>query len=249
MRLNRYLARCGVASRRAADRLIEQGRIQVNGVVIRELATQVQPGEDCVRVEGREVRLPDQSVYLMLNKPAGYDVTRHDRFAERTVFDLLPDDLPGEVQAVGRLDRPTTGLLILTSDGELAHRLMHPRYEIEKVYITRANKPATKAQLKKFVSGVQLSDGPARALRVQTIGGDRGPPALRIVMTLGRKRIVRRLCQAVGYDLTHLHRERIGSLKLIALAPGEHRRLTDKEIEALRREVGLSPLNVIGSEN
>ena len=246
MRLNHYLARCGVASRRGAEKLILAGDVSVNGVVTRALATQVRTGHDRVEVRGKPVTPPSRRLYLMLNKPAGFDVTRRDRHAPRTVFDLLPGDLPPSVQPVGRLDRATTGLLLLTNDGDLGFRLTHPRYQVEKEYIARGAAAASDDQIARLLSGIDLEDGFAKAAGVKRIGSknDRARGAARqkglsIVMHQGRKRIVRRLCKAVGYPLQELHRTRVGPLELGDLATGHWRELGPEEIEKLYRAAGL----------
>lgn len=248
MRLNRYLAQCGVASRRHAEDLIAGGRVTLNGAPARTPALQVEPGKDRVEVDGEVVELPAGFAYYLMHKPAGFDVTRADRFAERLVYDLLPPDAPAAVQAVGRLDRETTGLLLLTNDGDLAFRLTHPRFEVEKEYLAFGEGPPTEAQIRIMLRGVELEDGPARADRVERIGareaerlGLPGMPAagLRLVIHQGRKRIVRRLCEAAGYPLIALHRTRVGGLELGGLKMGEVRQLGAEEIAALRREAGL----------
>lgn len=248
MRLNRFLAQCGVASRRNAEKLIEGGRVKVNGDVVRKPAAQVDLWIDKVEVDGSAVRPPVDFFYFLLHKPAGYDVTRRDRFAPRVVYDLLPDSAPDSVQAVGRLDRDTTGLLLLTNDGDLAFRMTHPRFEVEKEYLAFGETRPAKAQISKLLRGVELEDGPARADRVEPISvqharrlgvGDVEHEGLRIVIRQGRKRIVRRLCAAVDWPLVRLHRTRTGPLSLGDLSEGQCRELTLREIAELRKHVGL----------
>ncbi|MBI3736510.1 rRNA pseudouridine synthase [Candidatus Sumerlaeota bacterium] len=232
MRLNRYLAQCGAGSRRSVEDFIREGRVRLNGAVTREMGTQVDPASDRVELDGKEVRPAESPVYIMLNKPAGYDVTRRDPHSGRTIFDLLPSDLPASVQAVGRLDRDTTGLLLLTNDGELAFRLTHPRHGVEKEYLCFGPRPATRDQLDQLVSGVALDDGLARALKAENV--ETPSRALRMVVSLGRKRIIRRLCKAVGFELTALHRSRVGPIALGDLQEGNSRGLTAHEIAGLR---------------
>lgn len=250
MRLNRFLAQCGVASRRNAEKLIEAGRVFVNNVETRKPATPVDPSVDQVQVDGKVIRLPVDFLYILLNKPAGYDVTRHDRFAKRLVYELLPRDTPDSVQAVGRLDRDTTGLLLLTNDGDLAFRLTHPRFEVEKEYLAFGHRNPTMDQIRRLLQGMELEDGPARADSVDTIGSEAAAAlglermehdGLRISLHQGRKRIVRRLCEAAGYPLVALHRIRVGNLTLGRLPSGECRRLKPDEARRLRRHVGLAP--------
>lgn len=249
MRLNRFLAQCGIASRRKADELILAGKVVINGHIIRDLGTRIDPENDRVEVAGHAVTLPRAGhAYWMLNKPEGYDVTRRDPHSEQTIFDLLPKDAPRALQPVGRLDRPTTGLLLLTDDGELAHRLTHPSYGIEKEYLAYGSERAIKSQIASLLRGVELDDGPAKAVAVEELQPPRGGrqpsgfhrgPRLKIVMHEGRKRIVRRLCAAVGYPLQALHRSRVGPLKLGSLHEGESRTLTTHEVTLLRRAAGL----------
>lgn len=248
LRLNRFLAQCGIASRRNAERLIGQGRVRVNGTVVRTPATVVDSDADRIEVDGKVVRLPVGLLYFLLNKPAGYDVTKRDRFARHVVYELLPPATPASVQAVGRLDRDTTGLLLLTNDGELAFRLTHPRFEIEKEYLAFGETRPTPAQIAHLLRGVDLEDGPARADRAEPVPagvarglglGDLTQDGVRIVIHQGRKRIVRRLCAAVDLPLVALHRTRVGAMELGSLKPGEWRRLEPTEVAELRRSVGL----------
>lgn len=248
MRLNRYLAQCGVASRRNAEKLIAARKVTVNGEVATSPALQIDLEADSVEVEGRAVSIPTEHQYLLLHKPAGYDVTRGDPFAERIVFELLPKDLPGSVQAVGRLDRNTTGLLLFTNDGDLAFRIIHPRFLLEKEYIAVGEQRPTREQAETLVAGVELEDGPAKAIRAErcsagelkNFGLNSSNGGLRIVMHQGRKRIVRRLCSAIDFPLRQLHRSRLGPLELGDLQQGKFRELTESELQLLRGAVGLS---------
>lgn len=249
MRLNRFLARCGLGSRRSVERLILEGHVALNGTTVQELSTRIDPERDRVEVNGRAVRLPDESIYLMLNKPAGCDVTRRDPHAKDTVFDRLPADLHESVQPVGRLDRATTGLLLLTNDGDLLFRLSHPRYEVEKEYIATGSESPSDDQIHRLLEGVDLDDGSAKAIRVERVAEDDAVGgqteedrrhSLRIVMHQGRKRIVRRMCDGVGFPLDRLHRVRVGSVRIGKLTIGSHRSLTAGEVHALRDEVGLT---------
>lgn len=248
IRLNRFLAQCGVASRRNSEQLIGDGRVTVNGDVVRTPASRVDPEVDRIEVDGKAVQPPVDFFYFLLHKPAGYDVTRRDRFAPRVVYELLPDSAPDAVQAVGRLDRDTTGLLLLTNDGDLAFRLTHPRFEVEKEYLAFGELRPTKAQVAKLLRGVELEDGPAQADRAEPVSPEQArregmndvkTEGLRLVIRQGRKRIVRRLCAEVGYPLERLHRVRTGPLCLGDLREGKCRRLTAREVAALRRHVGL----------
>jgi len=226
MRLNAYLARAGVASRRKADELIKAGRVRVNGEPGR-LNTFVQ-STDRVEVDG-EVVAKQKLAHVLLHKPAGVVTTARDPQGRRTVVELVPG-VP-RVVPVGRLDAETTGALLLTNDGELAHRLAHPRYGVEKTYVVDVEGEPTDATIARLARGVELEDGvtaPARARRLA-----RG----RIELTIheGRNRQVRRMLDAVGHPVTHLHRSVYGGLTLGGLEPGAWRELEPSEVERLRK--------------
>jgi 23S rRNA pseudouridine2605 synthase len=230
MRLNAYLARAGVASRRAADELIKAGRVRVNGSP-GELNTFV-GDRDAVEVDGRPVG-KQRLAHVMLHKPGGVVTTARDPQGRPTVVELVPGGT--RVVPVGRLDADTTGALLLTNDGRLAHRLAHPRYRVDKVYEVdlEGNPPA--GALRRLAEGVELDDGPTAPARVRRLG--RG----RIELTLheGRKHQVKRMCEAVGHPVRRLHRSGYAGLTLEGLAPGASRTLTRDEVAALRRLVGL----------
>lgn len=228
MRLQAFLARAGVASRRKAEELILKGLVRVNGEVA-HLGQKVGP-DDLVEVAGRRVEWPRERLVLALHKPRGYTTTRSDPHARRTVFELLPQ-VPG-LQAVGRLDRESEGLLLFTNDGELLFRLTHPRYGVRKVYRVWTERGALpEAVCRKLVEGVALEDGPARALACRPAPGG-------AILTLGegRKREVRRMLQAVGYPVKRLLRLQVGPIRLGNLPPGKWRRLSEEEVAALLRE-------------
>jgi 23S rRNA pseudouridine2605 synthase len=229
VRLNAYLARAGIASRRAADELIKAGRVSVNGER-GELQTFVGAG-DTVELDGRPVA-KQALAYLLLHKPAGVVTTASDPHGRPTVVDLVPGE--PRVVPVGRLDADTTGALLLTNDGQLAHRLAHPRYEVEKVYRAEVEGDPSEDALRRLREGVDLEDGrtaPARARRLR-----RGRLELRIHE--GRKHQVKRMCEAIGHPVRGLHRSRYAGLDLRGLAPGEWRPLTAQEVTALRELVG-----------
>jgi 23S rRNA pseudouridine2605 synthase len=237
-RLNRYLARHGVASRRGADQLVEQGRVQVNGHPAR-LGTLVDPAGDRVTVDGRPVgdALPLRT--LIANKPPGVVSTRTDPQGRRTVLDLVDD--PVGLYPVGRLDADSRGLLLLTSDGDLALRLTHPRYGVTKRYQATVEARATPTALRRAVDGVALDDGPARALEARLLTTTRAGDVVELTMAEGRKREVRRLLAAVGLPVTDLCRVAVGPLTLGHLREGHARPLTGAEHRALYESVGLTP--------
>ncbi len=236
MRLQKFLSRAGVASRRAAERMIRDGRVRVNGEIVREMGVTVS-AEDTVVVDGREVTR-EPPVWVMLHKPAGYVTTRDDPRGRPTVYDLLPAEYESLFH-VGRLDLDSEGLLLLTNEGGVANRLMHPRYEVDRVYRVEVEGTLSPEERRALLAGVELEDGPARAHGVEVVAGmpvDGGRPGTRveIVMREGRKREVRRLMDAVGHPVRRLVRERLGPVSLGDLPEGEWRELREREVEALR---------------
>ena len=228
MRLNAYLARAGVASRRGADELIKAGRVRVNGEP-GALNTFVEPG-DRVELDGRELT-PQRLAYVLLHKPAGVVTTARDPQGRTAVVDLVPQE--PRVVPVGRLDADSTGALLLTNDGPLAHRLAHPRYEVEKVYEAEVEGEPGGEALRRLREGVELDDGRTAPARVRRLG----PSRLELSLHEGRKHQVKRMLEAVGHPVRRLHRSRYADLALEGLGPGESRELAGPEVEALRRLV------------
>ena len=230
MRLNAYLARAGVASRRGADELIKSGRVTVDGAP-GELNTFVETA-NVVRVDGREVG--KQALrHLLLNKPRGTITTARDPEGRPTVVDLVGGDV--RVVPVGRLDRDTTGVLLLTNDGPLAHRLAHPRYGVEKTYVAEVQGEPGEEVLQRLAEGIELDDGPTAPARAALLG----PSRLELVLHEGRNRQVRRMLEAVGHPVVKLRRSRYAGIGPGRLRPGEWRELTRDEVRRLRRLVGL----------
>ncbi len=229
-RLQKYLARAGVASRRKAEKLIVAGRITVNGETVTKLGTQVQPG-DVVWFDGEPVE-PEKLEYHLLNKPAGVISAVSDERGQRTVTELVPSQ--ARLFPVGRLDRDTTGLIILTNDGRIAHELMHPRFEVDKVYRAEVRGEVKEEALVRLRRGVKLEDGVTSPAEAASTGGSRrGNSVVELVIHEGRKRQVRRMLEAVGHPVIHLHRKRYAMLTDDGLPPGESRPLTGGEVEAL----------------
>ena len=240
-RLQRGLARAGLGSRRGVEDLIREGRVRIGGRTAR-LGDRVDPSSDRVTVDGVPVPLDPDLRYLAVNKPAGVTTTMRDAHASRTIADLLP---PGpRLFPVGRLDRDTEGLVLLTNDGELAHRLQHPRYGIEKEYLAEVEGSPGRAAVVALETGIRLDDGMARAVRASIVGrrGDRS--ALRVVMAEGRKREVRRMLEAVGHPVRRLVRVRVGPIRLGRLRPGAARPLENDEVTSLYRSTGLGEASV-----
>ena len=228
MRLNAYLARAGVASRRGAEELIRAGRVRVNGEVA-GLATFVEP-RDTVEVDGNPIE-PEPLTYVLLHKPAGVVTTARDPQGRPTVVGLVAHER--RVVPVGRLDADTTGALLLTNDGPLAHRLMHPRYEVDKVYEAEVEGAPSDDALAQLAEGVELEDGKTSPATVERLGRSR----IELTIHEGRKHQVKRMLQAVGHPVRHLHRSRYAGLMLEGLAPGEWRELTSEEIKRLKEPV------------
>lgn len=231
-RLQRYLARSGVASRRAAEEVIAAGRVRVNGEVVTAMGVKVTDGVDAVEVDGVLVRPMASHVYFALNKPAGFVTTLSDPEGRHTVAELLPQ-VGRRLFTVGRLDYETTGLLILTDDGEFAHRLMHPRFHVEKSYLATVDGIPDEGDLVRLRSGVQLDDGPTAPASAEIVSTHTKSAVVRLIIREGRKRQVRRMLSAIGHPVSGLHRERFGPVPLGDLAPGATRPLDEGEVAAL----------------
>ncbi len=236
-RVQKVLAAAGIGSRRACEELIAAGRVCVDGELV-ILGGKADPTTQVITVDGERIHTNPLLVYLLLNKPTGVVTTVTDPQGRPTVMDLVPS--APRVYPVGRLDRDTEGLLVLTNDGELANRLAHPSYEVEKTYVAQIRGPAKRRSLRTLLEGVDLEDGPARARSVRELGAAGDRTLIEIVLAEGRKREVRRMLQAVGLPLERLARVRIGPLHLGDIAPGKSRPLTGAEVRALYGAVGLS---------
>jgi pseudouridine synthase len=238
-RLQKLLSRAGVASRRRAERLILEGRVSVNGAVVRELGTRAVWGEDEILIDGTPVVSSVETVILALFKPKGCVTTLRDPQGRPSVSDYL-GDLPWRVYPVGRLDYDADGLLLVTNDGELSHRLQHPRYKVAKTYEVEVEGIPDGDALGLIGGGLELEDGrAAAAVRMLAVGRN----SARILLTVreGRYHLVKRMCEAVGHRVLRLRRTRIGPITLGTLRPGGKRRLTPNEVRSLRRAVGLAP--------
>lgn len=238
IRLQKILAQAGVASRRAAEEMILAGRVRVNGKVITELGTKADPSEDRIEVDGKPITAVEKKVYYVLNKPVGYVSTMKDPQGRPSLADLT-SGVKERVFPVGRLDYDTSGILIVTNDGELAHLLAHPKKEIDKFYKAKVRGVPTEKELEKLRKGILLDDGITAPARVRILSIHKNNAWLEIIIHEGRNRQVRRMCEAVGYPVLKLKRVRIGTLEAGELKPGELRRLTDKEIDKLKILTGL----------
>ncbi len=238
IRLNRFLAGAGVASRRQCDVLIREGRVTVNGSVVAELGTRVDPALDRVHLDGVPVDAPGTEWCLALHKPKDVLVAARDARGRRTVMDLL-QDAPGRVFPVGRLDYRSEGLLLFTNDGELAYRLAHPRFKVEKIYRVEVEGTIAPGVLRALRRGVVLEDGPTQPAHVRILSREGKRTILEVGLREGRKRQVRRMLSLFGFPVERLVRTRFGPLALGALAEGTWRVLDAREVHELRRAAGL----------
>jgi 23S rRNA pseudouridine2605 synthase len=227
MRLNRFLAAAGFGSRRACEELIKDGKISINGHFIRNLATIVQPGDD-VRVAGKPPPRPSPPVYILLHKPKGILCTRSDERKRSTVFDLVPAHF-GRLFHVGRLDKDSEGLILLTNDGALSQRLTHPAHEVEKEYEVLLDRPFDAQHTPRLLRGIMIEAGRAKAERIQVAG----PALVKVTLRQGIKRQIRLMFFKIGYEVRRLRRTRIGRLELGALEPGQWRILSAREVALL----------------
>jgi 23S rRNA pseudouridine2605 synthase len=231
-RLNKLLAHAGLGSRRHCEELILAGRVTVDGRPVRELGTRVEAGQR-VCVDGEPVRA-ERHVYVLVNKPRGYLCTNSDPAGRPVILDLVPH-VSQRVYTVGRLDEASEGLLLLTNDGDLANRLMHPRFGVEKTYVVQVAGSPTREDLQQLLTGVWLSDGHVRARKVKRLKTQGGSTWLRVVLSEGKNREIRRMLARLGHKVLRLRRTAIGPVELGELASGKSRRLTGPEVDALRQ--------------
>jgi 23S rRNA pseudouridine2605 synthase len=232
IRLQKLLALAGIASRRRSEELMLAGQVEVNGEVVTRLGTKVDPARDVIRVEGKRLPPVSGKVYLALNKPRGVVSTMSDPEGRRTLTDLVADR-PERLFHVGRLDTDTSGLIILTNDGDFAHRLAHPSYEVDKTYVAEVAGEVYPRIRRQLLDGVTLEDGPVTVSKVRIIEATRAKSIVELVIHEGRNRIVRRLLEHVGHPVRRLTRTRIGPVRLGALPSGEYRELTPDELGEL----------------
>jgi 23S rRNA pseudouridine2605 synthase len=232
-RLQKVLSHAGVASRRTAEEMIRAGRVRINGRAVRDLGRRVQPNVDRIDVDGREIRAADHC-YVLLHKPRGVVSTLRDPEGRRTVRSLLPSSIP-RVYPVGRLDVTSTGLLLLTNDGELAQRLTHPRFEVPRTYEAKVSGHPDARALERLRHGIRLGGRRSAPAVVRVLRSLSTKTWLEVTVTEGRNHLVRRLCDAIGHPVEKLARVRLGPLKLGGLPPGRHRFLTAREVASLRK--------------
>jgi 23S rRNA pseudouridine2605 synthase len=241
VRLQKVLSQAGIASRRVAEKMIRDGRVEVDGSIVTELGTRVDPDASVIRVDGARIQVDDTMVYLAINKERGMHSTMSDDRGRPCVGDLVEHRVRGNKKLfhVGRLDAETEGLMLLTNDGELAHRLMHPSYEIPKTYLATVKGSVPRGLGRRLKDGVELDDGPARVDDFALVDAVPGKSLVRVTLHEGRKRIVRRMLKEVGFPVEELVRTDIGTVTLGEQRPGSIRVLTRKEIGELYKAVGL----------
>ncbi|HEY1842992.1 MAG TPA: pseudouridine synthase [Mycobacterium sp.] len=241
VRLQKVLSQAGIASRRVAERMIIDGRVEVDGQLVTELGTRVDPDASVIRVDGARVVLDDSLVYLALNKPQGMHSTMSDDRGRPCIGDLVEHRVRGNKKLfhVGRLDADTEGLILLTNDGELAHRLMHPSYEVPKTYLATVNGSVPRGFGKKLRAGIELDDGPVAVDDFAVVDAIPGKTLVRVTLHEGRKRIVRRMLAEAGFPVQTLVRTDIGAVSLGEQRPGSIRALRRNEIGELYKAVGL----------
>ncbi len=233
------LARAGIASRRESEKLIAAGRVSVNGKIVTAPGTKADPESDTIALDGEVLNFAESKHYLLLNKPAEVLSTRHDPQGRATVMDLIPQRLCAYVYPVGRLDMDAEGLLLLTNDGELAHALTHPSFEIPKTYLATVPGQVSADKLQALLDGVELEDGFAAADAAEIVELPTASTVLRLTLHEGRKREVKRLCEAIGHRVIALKRVSVGPLELGDLGRGKYRELTSEEVAQLYAATGL----------
>jgi 23S rRNA pseudouridine2605 synthase len=240
IRINKYLSMCGVASRRAAESLIDEKRVSLNGNTIEKQGVLVDAENDVVRVDGEIVSPVADKIYIVLNKPAEVMTTLHDPFRRKTVKSFLKK-VPQRVYPVGRLDFDTEGVLLLTNDGELTYRLAHPKFQIRRIYVAHVQGHFTPEDSDQLVTGVPLEDGNiGRAKEVSILEYEKST-RIRLVLTEGRKREVKQLCRAVGHQVEHLVRTEFAGVRLKGLRPGHWRPLSKQEVATLKELTNTPP--------
>lgn len=235
MRINKYIASCGVASRRKAEELILNKKVKVNGRLIEELSFQVDEYKDTVEVDGVKISLDEETVYILLNKPEGYITTVKDQFDRESVLDLVTD-IKERVYPIGRLDYETSGLLLLTNDGDLTYKLTHPKHEVDKTYVARVKGKLTPDEIKMFKSGLKIEDYVTAPAKLKVIRYDEktNVSLLEIKIHEGKNRQVRKMCKAINHPVLRLKRTAMGKIRIGECEIGKYRYLTEDEVKYLK---------------
>lgn len=237
-RLQKYIARCGITSRRKAEKMIINGLVKVNGKIVTELGFKVAPGKDLVEIKNQKISTPDAYVYYLLNKPRQVVTTLSDPRGRRKIIDLLPE-VKERIYPVGRLDYNSEGLLLLTNDGQLTNRLTHPRYGITKTYLVLVEGQVNKNTIRKLAKGILLEDGPTYPAKVKLLEVRPQTTLLKITISEGRNRQIRRMCKHVDHPVISLKRICFGPLELGDLKSGAYRKLNNEEIKVLKKVCGI----------
>ena len=232
-RLQKYLAQCGVASRRKCEELVLQGRVQVNGVTVTELGTKINPEKDKIKFDGKDIKQSPKLVYILLNKPIGYVTTADDQFGRDTVLDLVK--VKERIVPVGRLDMYTSGALILTNDGDFVYQVTHPKHEIEKTYTVTIKGIVQNSEVEQLRNGIKIDDYITKPARVKILKTDTEKDISRLEITIheGKNRQIRKMCEAVGRKVLALHRSKIGGIGVKDIELGKWRYLTANEVQQI----------------
>lgn len=235
IRLQKYLAECGIASRRKCEEYIEQGKVQVNGKVVTELGTKINPKKDKIKFENKEIKKEEKLVYILLNKPIGYVTTVDDQFNRDTVLDLVK--VKERIVPVGRLDMYTSGALILSNDGDFVYKVTHPKHEVEKTYTVTLKGIIQENEVKQLRNGVEIEDYITKPAKVKILKTDTEKDISRLEITIheGKNRQVRKMCEAIGRKVFALHRSKIGPIGVKDLKIGNWRYLTENEVKKIER--------------
>jgi 23S rRNA pseudouridine2605 synthase len=237
IRLNKFLSVCGVASRRKADEMIENKQVKVNGIIVSTTGVRINPKKDIVIVDGIEIKQPNL-LYYKFNKPTGVVTTASDEKERTTVMDFFADINAG-LFPVGRLDKNSEGLIIVTNDGNLANRLTHPKYKVEKVYFVTVNKKLTKLEINKLENGVELAEGVTEKCKIEIITNEKISSEFKIILKQGWNRQIRRMVETIGAKVIRLERIQIGNIIVQGIKPGKKIKLSDKELKSLKQLLKL----------
>lgn len=234
-RLQKFLANCGVASRRKCEEYIKQGKIKVNGEIVTELGTKITPEKDVIEFENKKIKQNSKNIYILLNKPIGYVTTADDQFGRETVLDLVK--VKERIVPVGRLDMYTSGALILTNDGDFVYKVTHPKHEIEKTYTVTVKGIVQNSEVEQLRQGVKIEEYTTKPAKVKILKTDTEKDISRLEITIheGKNRQVRKMCEAVGRKVLALHRSKIGNIGVKDLELGKWRYLVSKEVEQLTK--------------
>ena len=233
-RLQKYLAECGVASRRKAEELILAGKIKVNDEVVTELGTKINPSCDKVMYNNEIVKVEKRKVYILLNKPAGYISAAKDQFDNPSILHLI-NDIKVRLYPVGRLDKDTTGAIILTNDGDFSYKLTHPKHEVSKTYIAEVEGVPTAEEMRTFAKGVYIDGKKTYPAKIRIVKETKKNSIVEIIIHEGRNRQVKKMCEEIGHKVVTLHRQAIGKIVIDGVKEGKYRHLTQKEINELNR--------------